>query len=328
MIWVMASPLGELLRCQPYAGAKTHIKDFGLGQGPNVVMSLCEEYGLAPGTIVYADNLFVSMDLLEHMSDRQLGVTGTMRMNRLAGIPLPSKNQAMKELKRGEAKAVYTADMMVCVWKDNKPVYMASNVDELEPMGTCQRYSREQRKYMSVSQPSINKAYNASMGGVDLLDNSEKNYVIATRVKKWYWNLYPWFLNISMVQAWRLYRAHMAHRHKMAAVDLEEEETEAEKKRRRIEEKKKEEIPLVEFIRQVVATSFKKHSDPNRPKQQLQTGLAKATLSEIRFDNGRHMITKTETRGVCKLCKGRSQFRCRRCEVALHPECFEPFHTA
>lgn len=26
------------------------------------------------------------------------------------------------------------------------------------------------------------------------------------RVKKWYWTIYAWFLNICMVQAWRLYR--------------------------------------------------------------------------------------------------------------------------
>ncbi len=43
-------------------------------------------------------------------------------------------------------------------------------------------------------------------GGVDLVDNSAKNCAITTRVKKWYWCLYTWFVNIYMVQAWRLYR--------------------------------------------------------------------------------------------------------------------------
>ncbi len=26
--------------------------------------------------------------------------------------------------------------------------------------------------------------------------------------KKWYWAIYTWFLCVSMVQAWRLYRLH------------------------------------------------------------------------------------------------------------------------
>lgn len=87
-----------------------------------------------------------------------------------------------------------------------QPVYMASNCDSMEPMGVCQRYSAKDRCYMPYPQPFMNAQYNKFMGGVDLVDNSEKNYAITTRVKKWYWCLYTWFLNICMVQAWRLYR--------------------------------------------------------------------------------------------------------------------------
>ena len=80
------------------------------------------------------------MDLLEHMGDRQLGVTGTMRQNRIHGIPLPSKKDVNKNFERGELHAMYHHDTTVLVWKDNQPVYMASNCDSVEPMGTCQRY--------------------------------------------------------------------------------------------------------------------------------------------------------------------------------------------
>jgi hypothetical protein len=46
----MASTEGELLACQPYGGASTHIPDYGLGQGPNVVLGLADQYGLLPGS--------------------------------------------------------------------------------------------------------------------------------------------------------------------------------------------------------------------------------------------------------------------------------------
>jgi hypothetical protein len=51
-VWILASSAGELLACQPYGGSATNIKDYGLGQGPNVVMGLSEQYGLLPGSKV------------------------------------------------------------------------------------------------------------------------------------------------------------------------------------------------------------------------------------------------------------------------------------
>jgi hypothetical protein len=133
----MASPQGELLVCQPYGGSTTSIKDYGQGQGPNVVLGLSEQYNLLPGSKIYCDNLFTSMDLLDHMGDRKIGVTGTVRMNRVIGIPLPSKKVMDKDFKRGDCQAVYTQDSMVMVWKDNQPVFMASNHEQVEPMGSC-----------------------------------------------------------------------------------------------------------------------------------------------------------------------------------------------
>jgi hypothetical protein len=130
------------------------------------------------------------MDLLDHMGDKELGVTGTMRKNRIYGIPLPTQKEVEKNFKRGDCQAVYTTTNTVIVWKDNKPVYMASNCDGLEPMGTCQRFSKQEKGYIAVPQPSINSLYNQFMGGVDLIDNAEKNYAITMRTRKWYWAIY------------------------------------------------------------------------------------------------------------------------------------------
>jgi hypothetical protein len=204
-IWILASAEGEMLACQPYAGAATNIRDYGLGQGPNVVLGLAEQFGLQPGSKIYCDNLFTSLDLLDHMGTRGYGVTGTLRQNRVIGIPLPSKKAAAKILKtRGETLAVYTKDSAVIVWKDSQPVFLASNCDDLHPMGQCQRYSAKEKKYVPVPQPNLIANYNRSMGGVDLIDNLEKNYAITVRVRKWYWSIYAWFLNITMVQVCNL----------------------------------------------------------------------------------------------------------------------------
>jgi hypothetical protein len=286
------------------------------------------------------------------MGDRQLGVTGTLRQNRVIGIPLPTKKEVTRKFSRGQVEATYTQDATVVVWRDNQPVYMASNHESIEPMGSCQRYSQKEKAYIAVPQPKLNQEYNKNMGGVDLVDNSEKNYAITTRVKKWYWCLYTWFLNISMVQAWRLYRAHMKEKHRLQGEEKEidekekedkedenmenmegkgrksKKELEMERKRRRTAERKIEEISLLEFTRQVVEMIFKNHSEPSSIPVHENALVRPETLSEVRFDNGRHLVRLSTIKGMCKQCKGRSTYRCIRCNVALHPEhCFYKFHT-
>ena len=221
-IWCLASSTGELLACQPYAGAKTLLPDYGLGQGPNVVFGLSNQYGLLPGSKLICDNLFTSFDLLEHMADRGWGVTGTMRQNRLFRVPLQDKKEAVKGMQRGEMKTVYEKDSSICVtaWKDSQSVYIASSFAGPEPAGTCVRYGGEKKGYVDVSCPNSVLLYNSTMGGVDLLNQTTKNYAVQFRNKKWYRSLWIWFLNVQMVQAWRLYRQTWRVRH----LKIQEEE--------------------------------------------------------------------------------------------------------
>ena len=74
-----------------------NIPDQGLGQDTNVVLGLAEQYGLLPGTKLSADNLFNS----DHMSEKELGLVGTLRHNQVVGVPLPSKKEATKNMARG-----------------------------------------------------------------------------------------------------------------------------------------------------------------------------------------------------------------------------------
>jgi len=124
--------------------------------------------------------------------------------------------------------------------------------------------------------------------------------------------LYFWFLNISLVQAWRLYRAHMKHRFRLmeeAKVEAQSKANIADKKamekiwnKRRTAERRKGEIPLLEFTRQVVESILQKHSNPNNnivPHQ--QAGLTDHTPAVVRFDSGSHLVRIFET-GGCASC--------------------------
>ena len=56
------------------------------------------------------------------------------------------------------------------------------------------------------------------------------------------------------------------------------------------------------------------------------------TLALIRKDLGNHLVVKTTSKNVCRHSKDekgtekRTFYRCSRCNVGLHPDCFEDFH--
>ena len=82
-----------------------------MGQGPNVVLDLVRKAKLVPGSEVYTDNLFTSFPLLRAMSDMGIGLTGTVRQNRLHQVPLPKKKDLDKKtVPRGYTAAVYKGD--------------------------------------------------------------------------------------------------------------------------------------------------------------------------------------------------------------------------
>jgi DNA replicative helicase MCM subunit Mcm2 (Cdc46/Mcm family) len=119
--------------------------------------------------------------------------------------------------------------------------------------------------------------------------------------------------------------------------ELKDIESEREKvrRRRRTEERKLDEISLLEFTRQVVDAIVKKHSTPSviTSQRAASARLTPGALEDVRYDSGRHLPKLTSTAGVCKHCREvkkiekRTKFRCGRCEVALHAECFFDFHV-
>jgi hypothetical protein len=91
------------------------VEDVHLGQGPNVVLDLTKKAALVRGSEVYVDNLFTSFPLLDQMSGMGIGLTGTIRQNRLHRVPLTKKKDLEKrDVARGTMSAVFKNDM-ICV---------------------------------------------------------------------------------------------------------------------------------------------------------------------------------------------------------------------
>ena len=210
-------------------------------------------------------------------------------------------------------------------------------------LGSCKRYAGQEKGYIEVPCPFVVLNYNRSMGGVDLGNQTHKAYRIRIRHKKWYWPLYTWFLNVQMVQAWRLFRATVRTRHQQAAEmqgALEESEAEFEKRmegrpsmevtkqrrdrrekekvkenedrKQKKEEKKLEEMPLLEFVRQCVEVTLVKHSDVNKniPARQSAARLSASSSEVLQHDHSHpHFIYKSTIKGRCHHCHNRSNYR-------------------
>jgi hypothetical protein len=115
----------------------------------------------------FGDNYFSSMRLMEEMTARNFLYTGTIRKDRLKGNPPLTTVEKFKKKERGYHETVVLQDQsqIVVRWNDNAPVTMISNILATQPLGTCSRYSRVNKRYLEVPQPDIVKKYNTNMGG-------------------------------------------------------------------------------------------------------------------------------------------------------------------
>ena len=194
-LWALCSSTGHTVHVEPYCGKSTRLKDAGLGQGPNVVMGLVEHAQVQEGSSLYFDNLFSSIPLLIKLSEKGLGGTGTMNQNRLFAVPLPDKKEMNKKYERGTYSTVYHEDLAVSGWKDNKPVYVCSNIHNAEPSVFAKRWCGKQKKKVDLPMPLMIREYNQGMGGVDLFDEIVALYRPRIRKRKWWWCLFAWSLS-------------------------------------------------------------------------------------------------------------------------------------
>ena len=299
-VWVATSPTGVPLFCEPYAGASTDMPDYGMKKSSDIVAHIITRLGLGAGHKVYADNYFMSPALLKWCTEKNIGLTGTLRKNRLRDVPYPPVEAAVgsyKSVVDTENNIIYTA------WQDRKCVLAASNCFSCEPLRTV-TVGRGQTK--EKSKPDLIVEYNANMGGVDLLDFWLSVYRPRIRSRKWYWPLFTWVLGVLLVSAWKLWSNHSAA------------------------EKNENKMSFLSYIRKVnygIRQGFPEKEHHHQPRD-LLTGRI-----DNRFSDNAHLIDEDKDKQfVCRSCrelegkKSRTQFFCTICRVGLHPRCFRRYH--
>ena len=290
--WALCSSSGYMYGFDIYTG-KNMAAQYEYGLGGDVVLGLIEQVCLPPnaGHKVYFDNYFTSYQLLHHL--RQLGydAVGTVRENRCGKCPVKAVNTLKKEA-RGAYDYASTNDVLVIRWNDNSVVTIAANFGSVVE-GKVSRWSNAEKKKVPVTRPTLFQTYNQGMGGVDQIDQQVACYRTRIRQRKWWWPIFIYLFDVTVVNAWYLMRK--VHGHADS---------------------------LLDFRRQLALTMLKSYGTPS-----AQGRRPSLFPSDVRYDGKSHWIVKGDTERRCKQCTKKTVYRCEKCDIGLHADCFKEYHV-
>jgi Transposase IS4 len=87
-MWCLNTTTGYLIQFEPYQGPGTVDIEKSLGMGGSVIVDLIAELPSDRPYRLYFDNLFTSLKLVDILTERGIGATGTVRVNRIEKCPL------------------------------------------------------------------------------------------------------------------------------------------------------------------------------------------------------------------------------------------------
>jgi len=84
---------------------------------------------------------------------------------------------------------------------------MASSLHGLEPVEDCPRWCKHKNEYITILRPTVVSRYNASMGGVDLCDQTISYHRLTARCKRWPVRVIMHLLDLAVNNCWLIHRA-------------------------------------------------------------------------------------------------------------------------
>lgn len=84
--------------------------------------------------------------------------------------------------------------------------HLVSSCASVNPVGQVRRYSKKEKRKISVPCPKIVSEYNTHMGGVDLADMMIALYRNPTKSHRWYIGIFWQIVDIAVNNAWLLHR--------------------------------------------------------------------------------------------------------------------------
>ena len=250
----------------------------------------------------HCDNYyFIGMPLIAELSRRGQGLVGTIRDNQITKNKILALVTAMKKVPRGECALMYDSanEMVLCRWEDNAVVTLAFNVVADKPIQKTNRWSVKDKKKITITQPMIVRSYNCHMGGVDRLDQNISCYRISLRKKKWWFSLFTWLLDATVVNSYYVFKRNHS------------------------------DISFLDFRREIVLF-YLQGCKPISLRPSLsrnRSEIVTRVTQDVRFDKKDHLIAVSNHQRKCQICSARPVTACIKCNVQLCAKCFMPFYS-
>jgi len=179
-----------------YYGKKNNCDNIqNLTPTETVVAKLLEPYYYL-GKIIFCDNFFTSLKLEQYLRDKNVGLVGAMRSNRIPGykqLKIPDKKFfASYKMKENE-------NFILTIWNDNRVVNIMNNAFPVN------NYLKT-RKNRTIVIPSIINKYNQYKHGVDSNNQNTYHYRFPHKSYRWTKNVFFHLIHISIYNAYVIYR--------------------------------------------------------------------------------------------------------------------------
>ena len=209
---------------------------------------------------------------------------------------------------------------------------LASNHEGIRPEDECRRWSKKDKKFISVRRPAVVRLYNKSMGGVDLLDRMVSYYRTSARTRKWTVRVMLHMLDVAAANCWIEYKTRL--------------ESSGQGDRKNMLQMMEFKLRLAE---QLIQEGSKLHHNRNRivpddegagPSDRRGSGSQPCCRVPVppvkrRQEEAKHMPEMDSGKASyhrCRLagCKQLARFKCSTCLVYLcltsDRNCFRQFH--
>lgn len=268
----------------------------------------CSTYPpLAQGTIS-TWTTYTSAKLFLELHGMNYGACGTIRENRI-GFPRTQENALPKNADRGAMRWIRDGPLLFVKWRDSRDVTMSSTIHKACDGQCVQRRVKDKASGTWSSQqvpvPEPVRAYNKSMGGVDLSDALIQYYTVSQETQRWYMKLFLHFVDIAIVNSFIL--------HKETAVARGEK-------------------PLTQKqFRELLCLELADFRKPDPPAEtSCEAAVPAEATGEASQCQARCLpvlvvdqlspdphLKSTQGRRKCVLCGMKTMYKCKACQVAL-----------
>jgi len=318
LLYDIADPRnGYLLKAELYTGRENRNNK---GLVMIRTLRLLEKY-LDKGHIVFGDNFYTSIELVQNLTKRNTGYVGTLRFNR-------DKSNGLDDgMKKGDCryyKSKENPSLLLTYWWETILVKALSNC--IKPQYIFYKLYKKVSGGTKYKQaPLVFKEYSKNAKGVDYANKLLSNYRNIHRTSHWWHVIFSHFLMVTLNNAYNIYKYNKDKVKYKTFAYLERKEF------------------IFQIIRQLLLSNripnirdMDFHISNNKKKDFISTGKVLLHLPEIvkgyeEFNNNGHKAFYKK-RLDCNLCLDkRTHFCCRDCDngfndIKLCIECFEIYH--